>query len=209
MHSSCKYNLLVLFSLSMSLYDDLDVKTRATENVSGWSSGIKLLQSQLQLKKAAVTQAKRDQQRKVSLPPVIDLKSKRDDDDIYTSNLKPTVLKAKPEPILPIIPAVAGFGSEYDWNVIDEYDPLWPNEYEKVVKEIRENRERESEREEKRRDRRRKSRFNDPEEEVITTPQATLPPVASGFAGKIHLFLSNFVWSKKYNGKFNEDMKIY
>lgn len=67
----------------MSLYDDLDVKTRATENVSGWSSGIKLLQSQLQLKKAAVTQPKRDQQRKVSLPPVIDLKSKRDDDEIY------------------------------------------------------------------------------------------------------------------------------
>jgi splicing factor 45 len=50
----------------MSLYDDLDVKARTTENVSGWSSGIKLLQSQLQLKKATVTQPKREQQRKVS-----------------------------------------------------------------------------------------------------------------------------------------------
>lgn len=169
----------------MSLYDDLDVKTRATENVSGWSSGIKLLQSQLQLKKAAVTQPKRDQQRKVSLPPVIDLKSKKDDDEIYPI-LPPSILKKKTEPTLPIIPSVAGFGSEYDWNVVDEYDPLWPNEYEKVVKELRENRDRESEKEEKRREKRRKSRFNDPEDEPIitTTPQVSLPPVASGFAGR-------------------------
>lgn len=166
----------------MSLYDDLDVKTKATDNVSGWSSGIKLLQSQLQLKKAAVTQPKREQQRKVSLPPVIDLKSKRDDEDGYTT-LKPSILK-KTEPTLPIIPSVAGFGSEYDWNVVDEYDPLWPNEYEKVVKELRDNRDRESEREEKRRDRKRKSRFNDSEEEALATPQVSLPPVASGFAGK-------------------------
>lgn len=39
----------------MSLYDDFD-KHRASDKVAGWSSGIKLLQSQLQLKKAAVTQ---------------------------------------------------------------------------------------------------------------------------------------------------------
>lgn len=45
----------------MSLYDDLDtIKTRTTEKVAAWSSGIKLLQSQLQLKKAAVTQPKRE-----------------------------------------------------------------------------------------------------------------------------------------------------
>lgn len=45
----------------MSLYDDLDtIKARTTEKVAGWSSGIKLLQSQLQLKKAAVTQPKRE-----------------------------------------------------------------------------------------------------------------------------------------------------
>lgn len=67
---------------------------------------------------------------------------------------------------------------------MDEYDPLWPNEYEKVVKELRDNRDRESEKEEKRRDRRRKSRFNDPEDEVTSTPQMSLPPVASGFAGR-------------------------
>lgn len=45
----------------MSLYDDLDsIKARTTDKVAGWSSGIKLLQSQLQLKKAAVTQPKRE-----------------------------------------------------------------------------------------------------------------------------------------------------
>ncbi|KAJ3654322.1 hypothetical protein Zmor_013517 [Zophobas morio] len=164
----------------MSLYDDLDVKARTTENVSGWSSGIKLLQSQLQLKKATVTQPKREQQRKVSLAPVIDLKSKRDDDDIY-----PTFTKVKNEPSLPTLSSSVTYGVEYDWNVDDEYDPLWPNEFDKVVKELRENRERENDKEEKRRERKRKSRFSDPEEPlVIPTPQITQPPVASGFAGR-------------------------
>ncbi|KAF2900852.1 hypothetical protein ILUMI_05330 [Ignelater luminosus] len=165
----------------MSLYDDFDVKTRPTDNVSGWSSGIKLLQSQLQLKRATVTQPKRDQNRKASLAPVIDLKSKRDDDDIFTTH---SPLRPKSEPTLPIIPAVGGFAPEYDWNVENEYDPLWPNEYEKIVKELRENRDRENEKEEKRREKRRKSRFNDPEEETVSTPQVSLPPVASGFAGR-------------------------
>lgn len=44
----------------MSLYDDFD-KHRTTEKVAGWSSGIKLLQSQLQLKKAATTQVNLNQ----------------------------------------------------------------------------------------------------------------------------------------------------
>lgn len=49
----------------MSLYDDLDhIKARNTEKVAGWSSGIKLLQSQLQLKKAAITQPKREAARR-------------------------------------------------------------------------------------------------------------------------------------------------
>lgn len=50
---------------TMSLYDDLDtIKARNTEKVAGWSSGIKLLQSQLQLKKAAITQPKREAARR-------------------------------------------------------------------------------------------------------------------------------------------------
>lgn len=37
----------------MDLYDDLDAKQRAGQ-IDGWSSGIKLLQTQLALKKSAV-----------------------------------------------------------------------------------------------------------------------------------------------------------
>lgn len=172
----------------MSLYDDLDVKAKTTENVSGWSSGIKLLQSQLQLKKATVTQVKREQQRKASLAPVIDLKSKRDDDDIY-----PGFAKKKSDLILPTIGSSVTYGVEFDWNVDDEYDPLWPNEFDKVVKELRDNRDRLSDKEEKRRERKRKSRFSDLEEPAAsTTPQMTQPPLASGFAGNsINLFIRN------------------
>lgn len=47
----------------MSLYDDFDTRERA-EKVAGWSSGIKLLQSQLQLKKATIAQPKKDTLRK-------------------------------------------------------------------------------------------------------------------------------------------------
>jgi len=41
----------------MSLYDDIDenIQNKA-KSVTGWNSGIKLLHSQLQLKKAMVTQ---------------------------------------------------------------------------------------------------------------------------------------------------------
>lgn len=37
--------------------------------------------------------------------------------------------------------------SEYSWDVVDEYDPMWPNEYDKLIKERREkNKEREDKR---------------------------------------------------------------
>lgn len=67
----------------MSLYDDLEPVKQKPEQVAGWSSSIKLFQSQLQLKKAAQTQPKRDQIRKsvTVLAPVIDLKSKLNDED--------------------------------------------------------------------------------------------------------------------------------
>lgn len=40
----------------MSLYDDFDAIKQKSDHVAGWSSGIKLFQSQLQLKKASQTQ---------------------------------------------------------------------------------------------------------------------------------------------------------
>ncbi|KMQ90493.1 splicing factor 45-like protein [Lasius niger] len=140
----------------MSLYDDFD-KHRTTEKVAGWSSGIKLLQSQLQLKKAATTQPKREQYRKATavLAPVIDLKSKtnrdaeREEHDSTHNN-----------PLSTGSVSSIGIGDEFDWNVVNEYDPMWPNEYEKVVKELRDIRDREHETEMRKR-RRDNTRFED------------------------------------------------
>ncbi|XP_028144116.1 splicing factor 45 [Diabrotica virgifera virgifera] len=174
----------------MSLYDDYDVKTTATEKVQGWSSGIKLLQSQLQLKKATVTQPKRDQLRKsVSLAPVIDLKSKRDDDELKS------LAKPKSDPWPPILSSAGD-----DLNIVNEYNPSWPNEFEKKVKELREHsRDRENreprdrdrtDKEEKKKEKKRKSRFGDPEESmsppsiVNSTPQMSQPQIGSGFSGR-------------------------
>lgn len=43
----------------MSLYDDFDNFKQKTDQVAGWSSGIKLFQTQLQLKKATQTQVRK------------------------------------------------------------------------------------------------------------------------------------------------------
>uniref|UniRef100_A0A8C6UFL7 Splicing factor 45 n=1 Tax=Neogobius melanostomus TaxID=47308 RepID=A0A8C6UFL7_9GOBI len=58
----------------MSLYDDLGVGASDTKT-EGWSKNFKLLQSQLKVKKAALTQAKSQRTKQVTvLAPVIDLK---------------------------------------------------------------------------------------------------------------------------------------
>lgn len=59
------------------------------------------------------------------LTPVIDLKSKTKDEDesIYESpSIQPKTLTAS----LNV--------RDFDWNVANEYDPMWPNDYEKVAK---------------------------------------------------------------------------
>ncbi|KAM3967430.1 splicing factor 45 [Aphomia sociella] len=153
----------------MSLYDDLDtIKARTTEKVAGWSSGIKLLQSQLQLKKAAITQPKREALRRSAqvLTPVIDLKSKSKDEDESNSNspnLQPKTLTAS----LNV--------RDFDWNVANEYDPMWPNDYEKVAKEMQAKRlQLDGNDRSERSDRKRKSRFGDDED---TIPEKTLIPM--------------------------------
>lgn len=69
------------------------------------------------------------------LTPVMALKSKKDDVDIF----KP-VHKAHTTTTIStnhhLTPSNKVF-NEYDWEVVDEYDPIWPNEYEKLVKEKR------------------------------------------------------------------------
>ncbi|CAK1601959.1 unnamed protein product [Parnassius mnemosyne] len=153
----------------MSLYDDLDtIKTRTTEKVAGWSSGIKLLQSQLQLKKAAVTQPKREALRRTTqvLTPVIDLKSKQKDEDELNSNSPSLQLKTF-TPSLNV--------SDFDWNVANEYDPMWPNDYEKVAKELLAKRlQLDGGDRNERSERKRKSRFGD-DEPII--PEKTLIPM--------------------------------
>ncbi|XP_011499697.1 PREDICTED: splicing factor 45 [Ceratosolen solmsi marchali] len=134
----------------MSLYDDFD-KHRTTDKVAGWSSGIKLLQSQLQLKKAAIPHGKREQGKKSAavLAPVIDLKSKVRDNEKEDDGVIKYFSTNAANPI--------GVGIEYDWNVVNEYDPSWPNEYDKVVKELRDIRDREHDQENEQRKRRRET----------------------------------------------------
>ncbi|XP_068626450.1 splicing factor 45 isoform X2 [Battus philenor] len=152
----------------MSLYDDLDtIKARTTEKVAGWSSGIKLLQSQLQLKKAAVTQPKREALRRSTqvLTPVIDLKSKQKDDEESNSNSPNSQSKAF-TPSLNV--------TDFDWNVANEYDPMWPNDYEKVAKEMQAKRlQLDGGDRNERLERKRKSRFGDEDD---TIPEKTLIP---------------------------------
>lgn len=119
----------------MALYDDLDTK-QGPDKVAGWSSGIKLLQSQLQVKKAAqpIIQPK-NALRKSGLTPVANLKAKKENIDLFgfpSSSSQPSV--DKPVTVTTSIPSTASGGDAYSWDVIDEYNPLWPNEYEKLTK---------------------------------------------------------------------------
>ncbi|XP_055849464.1 splicing factor 45 [Episyrphus balteatus] len=136
----------------MDLYDDLDTKQRAGQ-IDGWSSGIKMLQTQLAIKKATNPQPKKEQ-KKPLLTPMISLRPKKPpEDDIFTP------MKSEPRPIKtmiaqPLAPVIENNKSnDYEWDVVDEYDPFWPNEYEKLIKEKRD-------RDKERRDERRKRRNN-------------------------------------------------
>ncbi|XP_055546729.1 splicing factor 45 [Wyeomyia smithii] len=127
----------------MALYDDLDTK-QGPDKVAGWSSGIKLLQSQLQVKKATQPIIPiKNTIRKPVLTPVVNLKAKKDNVDLFgnpSSNFSPS-LESKNKPVTittkTVVPSTSSAGSSdaYSWDVIDEYDPLWPNEYEKLAKE--------------------------------------------------------------------------
>eukprot|EP00092_Neocalanus_flemingeri_P048269 GFUD01055008.1.p1 GENE.GFUD01055008.1~~GFUD01055008.1.p1 ORF type:complete len:486 (+),score=203.61 GFUD01055008.1:146-1603(+) len=131
----------------MSLYDDdddvLGSSTASTPTIAGWSQGVKLLQSQMQLKKATqvstpksapprevITPSPRPKQAHV-LAPVRKFTKKEVVVD-NTDESKYSFTPAKPftrgvDSLLPL-----------DVKIEREYDPLWPNDYEKVVKEMRE-----------------------------------------------------------------------
>lgn len=155
----------------MSLYDDLEPSKQNTEQVAGWSSSIKLFQTQLQAKKAAQqrNETKRDHRRPPTvLTPVIDLKSKKDEGD----NTPPTIFIPKVclcfsfQELLLILSvfqerkqSAYSAVKEFDWKIVNEYDPAWPNDYEKVAKDLKELREKEREKEEQEEiDRRKRAR---------------------------------------------------
>ncbi|XP_034529906.1 splicing factor 45 isoform X1 [Notolabrus celidotus] len=126
----------------MSLYDDLGVGASDTKT-EGWSKNFKLLQSQLKVKKAALTQAKTQRMKQTTvLAPVIDLKRGGSSEDRQISDTPPHVA-AGPKDTVP-----SGFSSgDVLIPLADEYDPMFPNDYEKVVKRHREERQRQREQE--------------------------------------------------------------
>jgi len=136
----------------MSLYDDID-STKSESRAPGWgSSNMKLLQSQLKLRKAAVSAPRPTQQRRGNtLAPVIDLQGKRGEDDAPATQaaLAGSAQLAQRAAggggtrggVSPYI----SFGADADSK--NEYDPLRPNDYEKVMKELRRKKEQDRERE--------------------------------------------------------------
>ncbi|XP_057183791.1 splicing factor 45 isoform X2 [Triplophysa rosa] len=126
----------------MSLYDDLGVATSDTKT-EGWSKNFKLLQSQLKVKKAALTQAKTQRTRQSNvLAPVIDLKRGSTSDDRQISDTPPHIAAGVKDSVS------GGFSSgEVLIPLADEYDPMFPNDYEKVVKRHREERQKQREQE--------------------------------------------------------------
>ncbi|XP_029471696.1 splicing factor 45 isoform X1 [Rhinatrema bivittatum] len=148
----------------MSLYDDLGVET-SDSKTEGWSKNFKLLQSQLQVKKAALTQAKTQRTKQTTvLAPVVDLKRGSGADERQIVDTPPHVAAGLKDP------APSGFSTgDVLIPLADEYDPMFPNDYEKVVKRQREERQRQrelerqkeiEEREKRRKDRHEASGFS-------------------------------------------------
>uniref|UniRef100_A0A3B4Z9E9 Splicing factor 45 n=1 Tax=Stegastes partitus TaxID=144197 RepID=A0A3B4Z9E9_9TELE len=126
----------------MSLYDDLGVGASDTKT-EGWSKNFKLLQSQLKVKKAALTQAKTQRMKQTTvLAPVIDLKRGGSSDERQIIDTPPHAAAGLKDAV------PSGFSSgDVLIPLADEYDPMFPNDYEKVVKRHREERQRQREQE--------------------------------------------------------------
>uniref|UniRef100_A0A7N9AX56 Splicing factor 45 n=1 Tax=Mastacembelus armatus TaxID=205130 RepID=A0A7N9AX56_9TELE len=126
----------------MSLYDDLGVAASDTKT-EGWSKNFKLLQSQLKVKKAALTQAKTQRMKQTTvLAPVIDLKRGGSSDERQVTDIPPQTTAGLKDAV------PTGFSSsDVLIPLADEYDPMFPNDYEKVMKRHREEQQRQREQE--------------------------------------------------------------
>lgn len=109
------------------------------------------------------------------LAPTTLLKSRNrpnDIDDHFKSNDNSKGSHKKQTTVTTQIPAPPNkAANDYDWNVVDEYNPLWPNEYDKIIKERRE-----------KRDTDRKRRNNNKERNEIRNESP--PQKYTGFGGR-------------------------
>ncbi|KAL5284570.1 RBM17.2 family protein [Megaselia abdita] len=114
----------------MDLYDDLDTKTKSSQ-IDGWSSGIKMLQTQLQAKKAQIPYNSQ-----IKKPLISPLMSKIKRDEVSNLSPRPPIrpFNTTIHNIQPIQPVKDEKQMDFDWGIVDEYDPMWPNEYEKLIK---------------------------------------------------------------------------
>jgi len=108
----------------MSLYDGLGVDN-SQHKAAGWSPSFAMLKTQLQARKATLAKAKNDKGRQVStVAPVIDFNKLRRDES-SSPLLQEDVKESKPCVFL---------GGEVLEKFADEYDPMRPNDYEKMSK---------------------------------------------------------------------------
>jgi len=127
----------------MSLYDDLEMEKTAS---SGWSSGVKLMQNQMAFKKATVASSKgKDNRRLNKLAPVIDLKSRKEEEESNMPILPAATLNVLNKIMHDVdnMPAGVIKTTDPDWIFVNEYNPLWPEDYDKVVKDMKEKRDKE------------------------------------------------------------------
>ncbi|EDX15275.1 splicing factor 45 isoform X1 [Drosophila simulans] len=106
----------------MDLYDGIDTRARSSQ-IDGWSSGIKMLQTQLAVKMAV---------KKPLMTPVVNLRSKRLAEPEVTCFAPITTVLSKPLISGKALPSILESINSGGWDVTDEYDPQWPNEYEKL-----------------------------------------------------------------------------
>ncbi|CAB4001767.1 Splicing factor 45 [Paramuricea clavata] len=139
--------------IMMSLYDDIDgvpLKENNSSETAGWSSSFSFMQQQL--KRQKVAQGKTPSQLKSSRPSGLS-KQANSSKDILSSNDENKDPDTSSEPFVQTEASMAV--------VVDEYDPMRPNDYEECKQKQREKEQREKELERSQRDKDYDDRYRD------------------------------------------------